>query len=477
MNNDYLIGDCIARAHAVEQIAESLAMDEFPAEEPRSLAVAVGGLSRLIAQHLVEVRHSATYAPEKSVQHIRVVNGSLEHLSELLRYVDGAVTQKVPWSIVDPLQEVARRLVPGATIMLRPKWRYNYAIVLEDLAKWMREEFKYMVSYKDKKNEIDQLLGHVGGSFYIVSFPNIERKSVLLHAVLGHEIGHLVVEKFLASRAKDILPASLYKQIVASVDDEVKSEHMLPYFRDYEVSKRLGEVTAYRTRAIEEIGADMVGVNMLGPAALFGYYACAQTMAPNQPPSLRNDRYPPWVFRLRQSLDQLEGLGYGNLDAPSSGFLKSFKAHITEIEALANRQEDVGRNPLVKVAYEWVDQTLPKLKEYVKDVCTGKSLVQEPLRLWKQATSLAQRLRQDLPPNTLDDTADPPSPATTEAILNSGWLYRLAYLEGCPGGSDQEAASRYRECRDKLDRLTLRGLELAHLQREYEARKKRRQMS
>lgn len=478
MNDDFLVGDCLARAHAVGQIAEDLALGEFPANEPKGLAIAIGGLSRLIAGHILEARHDPSYSPARRMSHFRTVNGSLKHLSELLRYVDGAVTHKVPWSIVDPIQEVARRLVPDVTIMLRPKWRYNYAILLEELSKWLREQFRFMVSARSMREEVEPLLSSIGGSFYIVSFPNIERKSVLLHAVLGHEIGHLVAEKFLASDSST-LPSPLHKKVVASVENDVKAERMLPLFRTMGISTRLAEITAYRARAIEEIGADIVGINMLGPAALFGYYASAQTMAMNRAPSLANDRYPPWVLRLRYCLERIAELGYCDWSSLSANtprehalYLEAFRAQLEEIEAVKVEKPDLGKDLVATVAYEWVEGTIPKLIEYVNSVCSDHSLVQTPLVLWKQATKLAhERLAEDLPPNTIDDNATPPSPAVTEAILNGGWLYRLARLGGCPMNMRPEEISRYSELRSRLDRLTLRGLELAHLQRQYEAKR------
>lgn len=499
MNNDRLIGDCVVRASALHDHAERVANADFPGDEPPELARAIGSLAQALAEHLLLVRGLKSYRPETAAKLIRIVDGLIKWLYEPLRFADGAATSRVPWSLVRPLQGFAQRIVPNTALLIRPKWRYNYSVVLSDLVADIRRAVEYALSSK----KIDECLGGLRGCLHIISFPFLERRSVLLHAALVHEIGHLVVEEYMASE-KASCPESLQKEIVKSA---VADTATTPLYETKEIKKgrlrevlrRLSACAEYRKRAVQEIGADLVGLYLLGPAAIFALYGIVGIRSPDKIPTADGRRYPPRRLRLRICMDEikkhLRGLiNWRRLDTllsreeePLQGecrnLLKGYRHQVQELMDFAKPMSDraaLKQDKVVDIAYRWVDLSVPKLSEYVRSRCMGKSeLLAKETNDKKpkahagggflvKALLLAQcRLGRDLPPNTLDDTQDPPEPAAFETVLNAGWLYLLG---GEKRPAEKEKMHEFIEWRQRVERLTLRALEVASLQNVYNER-------
>ena len=132
------------------------------------------------------MRSNKNYNPAEELRQVKIVDGLIRWLFEPLRYVDGAATSKVPWSLVQPLQTFSQKFVPNIKIIVRPKWRYNYSVLMADLIECLSKPLSCVLS----KTEVDNCFAELKAKLHIISFPFIERKSILLHAAFAHEIGH-----------------------------------------------------------------------------------------------------------------------------------------------------------------------------------------------------------------------------------------------------------------------------------------------
>ena len=50
----------------------------------------------------------------------------------------------------------------------------------------------------------------------------MERKNILLHTIIGHEIGHLYAEKYITAEKKTSFSQAVIPEIESIVDEEIK---------------------------------------------------------------------------------------------------------------------------------------------------------------------------------------------------------------------------------------------------------------
>ncbi|GAG04259.1 unnamed protein product, partial [marine sediment metagenome] len=123
---------------------------------------------------------------------------------------------------------------------------------MDDFREWLLKAVEDVLPKKKR----EEIFGQLPQDFHVVSFPFLERKSPLLHAVLSHEIGHLVIEDYI-KKDQETIPGDLLKKVVKGVEQEVKDGSVLPLYRYEAVLSKLEEIGEYRKRAIAEIGADV----------------------------------------------------------------------------------------------------------------------------------------------------------------------------------------------------------------------------
>jgi hypothetical protein len=352
--------------------------------------------------------------------------------------------------------------------------------VLSDLVASVRETVQSTLS----ADRVDNCLGALHRKVHIISFPYIERRFVLLHAALLHEIGHFIAQDFIVAD-KSKLPKELFQRIVRGVETDGT---ILQLYKTKEISKCLAECAELRKRAVQEIGADLVAVHMLGPAALFALDSVVGIRSPDSPPSPDNRRYPPRRMRLRVCLDEISNHLPGLVNWEQLRIVTSkecqdifarYKTYIEELRqfvSLQSDQEAMKKEAVVDIAYEWLNLSLGDLSTFVRGRCAGKSEVGQDCKwenkkfengtgFWQTVCNLAHmRLGDGLPPNTLDDTTDSPVPASFEAIMNAGWLYLLSRVQPWPRSGTADSIRDFLNSRHRLERLTLRALEVSELQ-------------
>jgi len=450
--------------------------EEFPSSEPVGLARALAETAQSLSEFLVWSRNQPSYNNKTAQLQIRAIDGIIKWLFEPLRYCEGAVTSKVPWSLVGPLQRLCTQLLPHTVLILRPKWRYNYTVLMSDIVTIIRKAVAPALPPKT----LDKCVGGLNSQLHIVSFPYIERRSVFLHAALSHEIGHLVAEEFIRAD-KTPMPKAVLDRILQDVAND---KFIKPLFKHAEAARRLRECAEYRKRAIQELGSDLVAVDILGFAALFALDAIVGMGNLDDIPSTRNTRYPPRRQRIRIMLHELEDYLPGLVDPNGlqSGtpkdcvyILKAYQERIRELEIIAGSTTDQAAlkgDKVVEAAYQWLDQSLNALSQHVRSRCQGVSEVSfgqgtpRGIDFWQKACRLAHsRLNQGLPPNTDDDTKVPPAPATFEAIMNAGWLHLLSKIPARP--SDVAGIASFKDQHGRAERLTLRALEMSDIQLMY----------
>jgi len=486
MESDRIIGDCVLRAKALQSISDRIRNEEFPSPAPMQLSQILANLAEAITEKLIYTRYSAQYEESTYRNFIEVIDQLVKWLFGQLRFADGAITQHVPWSLITPLQEFTSRLLNNTKLIVRPIWRYNYSVLLSDVISSINKAVYNALG--DEKTE--ECIGDMQGALYIVSFPFIERKSVLQHAAFAHEIGHIIAEGFL-SEEKGVMPPEFHKQIVESVK---KNDQILPLFKKSEVSRQLSECAEYRRRAVQELGSDLVAVNMIGPASIFSLDSIIGMRKLDVLPSPGNERYPPRRYRLRTMMQEMQDQFPALTDwellqeitPPECEYiLSAYQKYISALEDTLKIESDMHllkSDTTINIAYSWLLTSMNELKDYVRLICSDKTVISSVLenniekpedeerlkgaKFWLDSIRLAHsRLGRNLPPNTYDDTSMPPKPAGFENIMNAGWLYSLSESHQCPQSKD--SIEQFIEIRQRTERLVLRALELSAIQDRY----------
>jgi hypothetical protein len=391
----------------------------------------------------------------------RVIRG----MGTLLQHFDNAHTAQTPRGLPQMLGALMAQLEPNATLVAWPQSSYNYTI--RDLLAPLKEMTDSLLS----KQSHQRVFGNVAGPLNFVSFPRIERDNVLLHAIFGHELGHPLATEFLASERTS--PA--YSAALRRVTDALMAQYNLSTAPrgalggSPEQTKAfvdgLRRVLVLRKRGLQELISDCVGVLLFGPSAFFASYDILSVGELDEAPG--TGTYPPRRFRLRVVKNLLDAEGYtptleSALQASEPtifGALARYLKHINELTARQTDKSNLGADPLIKLAYDWIEETLPGGTAFVRKKL--EAVRYDPNRMSAEVPELIERLRIRVPPSEI---GVPPNAQVIDwrSALVAGWACRLHMLEDPAAGTDKGI-----EQAETINRLVLRAVEFTILGDEY----------
>jgi dCTP deaminase len=503
---DYSL-EIIARCQAGEGRCKRLVAADFASESPRILAQTLlnvfGYLVRVSAAILRKIDWAGPEnLIEKATENLRTLDWQLKQFGSHIRYVESARTEQLPWQVIPSFEKLVGLLRPGAKVMLRPMWHYNYATIVSDLRELYLHELQEYEYYLPDVDVESNVVLPLGSAFHIISFPALERDNILLHSVIGHELGHLIASDLVEKFKKDFLE-SVQSDIETATDSELARNNVtednaaLWYgpIRTTRLTENSKQCLKYWERAMEEILADVVGALLFGPAALFSTFDIAVQSGFDIAPSERHEYYPPWRTRIREVL--------GIVDEVAGGLL-SVKGELFRMNApmsLAMRAEDLGldrdsraalvndrintirttaasttdetainRSALAKIAYSALRRYLDLATFDVKDVIGGR-IVNEK-QLLASLPTLIERLDAGVTPNAEHDM---PSRKLSKVglvdVLNSAWYHKASLTIAPMPAADREL---FELVRSQRNRLTLKAIEYAHLAEEHPVRATRK---
>lgn len=480
LGRHYLV-EITARAITVQHRCDALLSYDYFSESPRILARTV----QRVASYLTvaakaifdEIDWDAT--PDeiaKDFRLLRLTDKILQELAQQLRYVEGARTERIPWSIVPSFEALVRRILPDVQIMLRAMWHYNYAFHLQDQRIFFH---RVLAEHEDYVPAIDldnEVLCDMRRPFHIISFPSLEQKHILLHSLLGHEVGHLLVERFLTDIREAAFASSTKAEIEAVTDRQVAEipasygVEVRKFFRDQLLSQNTRTALTLWRRALEEILSDLCGACLFGPATLFATLEMAMQAGYDVPPSAATQYYPPWRMRLRHVMNLLETQG-GWFPIPVTLFqddgnrAAKVERRVSLIRDLVSDRRDeaaLRMDPLATIAYREAESHLRSGITFLLESCGLAAARPVATRLYEALPVLISRLDQSVPPNAFESTIADTRVATFVEILNASWYHRVSVDTT---GDLTEAA----ETRNRLNNLALKAIEYSQLATDYSA--------
>jgi len=446
---------CLA---TLSQLADNLQFTEdFPSQTPKILARLISVTAKMLAQAI------GTKAPANDLEQINTLLGII---TTHLRYVERARVAQTPWSMIQSVEKLLKLAVSAKShFIVRPAWSYNYSIVGEFAS--LYRDFLSCWSWfplDDWKNGIGLSQDE---SIYCISFPRIERANCLLHANWGHEVGHILTEKwvstdFVAAWAGD------ESKIRQPIEDHVNKN--LPPVDPLFKAMAIQEIVAKQMRATMEAAkygfvellCDMLGVHILGLSALAANMEFAARFSLDVSP-LQASNYPPWRYRLRNmlrycalDLNSNEGIGYPNHE------ITAFIEWLREGERLVAGDDDtrvIQSNVVTREAYGFISAHWDEGAQKV--ISMLPSALSKPYRLHENhslISKLIERLRQGVPPNEIYHLSR--QPASFQDILIAAWAYKADQIAKSPSwGSPEEY--------DLLFRLVLKGCESSYVHSEW----------
>ncbi|MGZ5442972.1 MAG: dCTP deaminase [Thermoanaerobaculia bacterium] len=493
--------EIIARARAAEHRAERLTLDDFISDSPRNLAHALQNVFEYLIKVVDAVSaridwiNGSEIEIEQDLRVLRVADEAVKYFAAHLRYVDSARTEKLPWEIIPSFERLVRDLSADAQIMLRPMWHYNYATTVANFRDLYLRRLSSFELYLPDIDVESRVLYPLLPAFHMISFPALERENILLHSLIGHEIGHLLAGRFLTPARVSAMLTTVRDDVERLTDDQMRREELSPktlgelFFtqrRNRRVATNLDLAISFWYRAVEELSSDLVGAILFGPASLFATMDMAVQFGLDEQPSPQNDFYPPWRMRVRyvqQAVrDGCPSLFTKGADSwlaagKADELLSDFVSLIEREASLTSDEARIAEIALAQLAYRHVHATMIESLAFLGDELDAFAFDETLLR--SSLKQLVERLDHGIPPNAIDASVE--SPTTNGAtllstaaglvdIINAAWFHKI--VESSHYHQDVTLDDKER-LRRRRNRLTLKAIEFAYIQRDFEAWHKR----
>jgi len=501
---DYAL-EIVGRCQAGEARCEKLVSDDFASSAPKDLAQALLNIFQYLARVSDEVlkRIDWTAPPgviDGDITVLRVLDLQVKEFAAHIRYVESARTTQLPWQVIPSFEKLVVLLRRRGKVMLRPMWRYNYVTIVSNLRDlYLAELQPYELIYVPEIDVESKIIAPLGEAFHIISFPALERDNILLHSVIGHELGHLLATELVESVKQPFL-AEVRDRIEQQTDLDLASDDKNAgtprrRLKRDRLTKNINNTLTYFERAAEEIVADAVGAVLFGPAAVFSIFDVAVQHEFDLEPTSDNDYYPPWRRRIREILrvaDKIApsllqaGSGLFRMPSPmglqeraqdlqlsSDGRASLVNTRISTLREIAKVSTDesvIAANSFANIAYTALQPYVDRCVSEVQRILGKNAFNEDQVR--RTLPSLIERLDAGVTPNAEHDN---PSLKFSRVglvdVLNSAW-YHKASLSVTP--ITPEDRGLLEQVRSQRNRLTLKAIEFVNITEQYVSKSTRR---
>ncbi len=423
---------------------------------------------------------------DKIIRWLSDTDNFIKELNSYFRYIDGSKTSNLPWSIIPAFEELLESIFPNVEILLRPKWKYNYTIRIEDIKSEFESKLLEYEDYVPKVNIANDVLFHLKKPFYLISFPALEKTNILLHPLLGHEVGHLIADEFLNQKLIDRITIKITPEIEAIVKKELKKDDNLFYQTEFEekTDQYVNDTINIWKRGLEEIISDIVAISLFGPSVLFANYEISiQYKLDHLPDEYDNNNYPPWRMRLRYLLKYLDKQNEKFFPflthIPDEKYEKNIDLLYNEIINICKTrtdEEEIKSDKFTDIAYRNIYSLDDEVYNFLNNY---KSLTEQKLiasKLYKNIDKLLIRLENDVPPNAIEYKLNERIIPSIAEIINAAWFFKIAKIDNILNQIyHDESTIRVNTFvkKQNLNRLTLKAIEYSFIDKDYQNFKKR----
>lgn len=407
---------------------------------------------------------------EEYIVSLRSIDKLIRIIGADIRFIDAAKVDKIPWSVVKPIENLAEKVMNDSVlIMLRAKWKYNYSVITSDIKKYYYEQISSippllrpfginMQDYGDIFNEFDK-------PFHIISFPSIERKNILLHCLVGHEIGHLITQKYYID---DERKGNFNNKVTPQIKNYLNNNNIK---NNIIVNNEVKKASFIWKRGLDELLSDIIGALIFGPAILFSTYDSAIQFKMDKKPIAEHNYYPPWRLRLKVIVDlfSMKDFKYfpitrsSGLDDKTCNEINKRANYICSEANKKNYLIEINKDPLLSIIYKEIDDDVNKGRNVlIKKLDT---IIMRPNILYKNIAHLVKRIKKGITPNSYENNIQDCQIASSVEIINAAWFDKVSWGDKLYNNStfNEDVYAK----RDVLNRLVLKAIEYSYLQKEY----------
>ncbi|MBD3376702.1 hypothetical protein GF406_16825 [candidate division KSB1 bacterium] len=468
---EIILQQVVYKINAIKSECASLSKKEFPS----SLALLLITLFKnfcLYSERALDKfyeKHAIDEIEETALRDLHLLNFAVNNMGADLRYISGSMVDRVPWSLVSPLQGFLDELLPRefqVQIILRPHWHYNYGISRENLIEVYRNIFNGIAKNLNLPDP-DEFFSDLPDDIRSVSFPYLEKKNLLMHANFGHEIGHLIVHKIVDEKEADFIKKSQPQlEKLFSKQPGIRIDKKFEFGQKQQLAHLMDTAINMWRRGMEELLADYVGVRLFGPSALFAAFEIAINQKELQrkswiSPSSRNGFYPPWPYRIALMCEDLKESSLLEMATFENEELKSKWIgyfHFIQ-DTVRDFDSQKKNNELEEVVYGFIEKYRNEMKNRIQKLGIKFPNTRD---LYDGIEYLYGRLKHDIPPNAVENhlvTTDLPS---CIRITSACWLYKLDTILTRLKPIDSVLSMNERQ--KKLNRLGLKAVEYSFIQ-------------
>ncbi len=505
-NLEFYIVETVRKIEKLNNFINELLTKQYPTETPIEFLVLIKKSSEFIKADIINILKIVQNLDESHESEIIHYHRQILGLEELvimfwshLKFVDGTQTHKVPWSIVPSIERLLQEITNdfNKKLLFRPQWTYNFSVRPIDISSYYRNilidrltklEFQHTNEEIDKKifrcRKPDDSVNcdWCQNSLYIFSFPGIDKKNIIMHCIIGHEIGHLILDgiltqKFFNNKSSELRDRiieywhgyhksrynlDLFDQAQIKNENQISMKHIMETFRYF-----INEAQEIWKKGLNELAADFVGVLLFGPSFLMSLYFFSVNQNIDDIPKKESNYYPPRRLRLRLIYNYLEKGDYLNPSNVPLQLQECFKQFIQSIKKTISKkadEENIKNNDLCNIVYhKLIFKELDELKNEIYNSINQHALTVKDL--YSNMDDLMERLENQIPPNAIEENLYDHKLCSVAEILNSSWIYNLCYNGELL--NDDNISSDLLHFKDLLDRITLKGIEFSDLEKQF----------
>lgn len=483
--------ETISRCQAIAVKCQDLLSRDYASESPIKLSKTLSKISKYLESVVKSIYNSISWETNSteevltSFTRLKDIDRYIRGVSSHLSYIDGATTQNLPWSIIRPFNKLINKFIPNTTIMFGPQWEYNYTVITDDLRDVYRRVLaRYENVIPNGHEELEGVFEYMEGPFHIISFPFLERKNVLLHSLICHEIGHLISEDFIAERKPEFLPNNVNRIINSIVLDDLPEDNLFsPIIK--EQRKQIACNNAFKAweHGLRELLADIIGAILFGPALLFSLFEFSLNDKLDFIPNATNGFYPPWRMRIRTVFKIIEESHENSelhktffplefTDSSLNDVCKSINDRYNLIKEISSSDSDIENlqsDKPISIAYEQVLQDATDAIVYFKNELSDH--LKTPDFMYRYLPHLIKRIKHGITPNAFEPSLENRKAVSLVEIINAVWFYKIS-CENNIFASDGTLNKDILKLRDRMNRLTLKAIEFSDIESEFENFKK-----
>jgi len=278
--------------------------------------------------------------------------------------------------------------------------------------------------------------------FATFSFPLANSQDLLVNCALVHEFGHLAVDT-----AGLINVINQNPQVVTKVTKIVREHASKKVSTELEIMTKINKINDVLISWTHEVLADLVGIELLGPAHLFSFIYLITPSGSHQ----RDDpEHPCDSYRLKLMINAIGKFGWEET-------MKEAPAAWEIAQSLSQLERERDLDFRFDAAAECLPILEPTLFEIASTFCSDAIYSPSTFELYKR--QMFALLARGIPPSEmLDAGAKEFRQFDAASILNAGWL---CYEKGFPGWDEQFSSLTAVERKQLLNRLLTKAIELS----------------